>query len=102
LRPVWAGRRIKVEFKKDKSETHSIKGISLGKLMSIRNGLGYAVQAGIITPVQRDVYDEIGHYLTDIGWHIPDVKRDPRKFLKDSMGISEGMLVSDELEGKTS
>jgi hypothetical protein len=54
LRPVWAGRRIEVEFKKDKSETHSIKGISLGKLM------------------------------------------------KDSMGISEGMLVSDELEGKTS
>jgi hypothetical protein len=91
-----------VEFKKDKSETHSIKGISLGKLLSIRNGLGYAVQAGIITPVQRDVYDEIGQYLKECAYSVPDVERDPQKFLKDSMGISAEMLISDELEGKTS
>ena len=47
--------------------TYSILGITNGKLLAIRNGLGYAIHGGFATPLQAEVYVSMGRILKDIG-----------------------------------
>ena len=73
---------------KQTKNTFTITGVTLGQLMAIRNGLGYAVKAGIVTPVQEDVYNYVGQFLEDAGVPIASETRDPDGFLSEVFGIT--------------
>lgn len=67
---------------------YGIKDLTKGQLLAIRNGLGYAVRAGIVTPVQQDVFEAVGRYLNEIGEPVEEIKTDTEGFLKDHFGIT--------------
>ena len=76
-----------MNFTKSKPGGFDIKNVTVGELMAIRNGLGYAKQAGIITPVQREVFQEVGDALRNEGIHVDAITKDTSRFLKDHFNI---------------
>lgn len=76
-----------MRLKQEKTGTYAIQGVSIGKLMAIRNGLGYAVQGGIATVLQHEVYLEVGRFLKECAYSIPDVEVNPEQFLKEHFNI---------------
>lgn len=73
--------------RRDASTSFTVKDLTKGQLLAIRNGLGYAARAGIITPVQQDVFEAVGYFLTEIGEPVEDIQQDTAGFLKDHFGV---------------